>query len=303
VECVTVRQGECADGAREYRTITGDDGRSRTVVQGYPTTTNLFEFQSDSGHPPQTKAKQTKTNQSLASVDDHDVLTDLAELKAMYAFTFGIRPGGPKCNVASWLRGKIQAAQYQVMDEHAHTSNQPEQTSTDKRTEQIMNDSRLADTLAINDQNFSARFTRAAKQENDLVSHQDGITLQDIYDHQEGNLHGGVLGLNKKVLDEQLRNSIRRQTRLQTKQQDSGVDGSEMEEIVTTREPVLKRRRIAKQAAHSTKRQRVSTGTLVMSKSANATPDATIRKLKDANAGSEHPIGDALSDNAGHRMG
>ena len=76
-----------------------------------------------------------------------------------------------------------------------------------------------------------------------------------------------------------------------------------MEEIVTTQEPVLKRRRIAKQAAHSTKRQRVSTGTLVMSKSANATPDATIRILKDANAGSEHPIGDALSDNAGHRMG
>jgi hypothetical protein len=98
----------------EYRTITNANGRSRTVTEGYPTTANLFEFSSDSDHPPQTTAEPKKANQNLASPDKHDLPTDLQELKARYAFTFGTLPRGPKSNVASWLSGQIQAAQYHV---------------------------------------------------------------------------------------------------------------------------------------------------------------------------------------------
>jgi hypothetical protein len=113
-------------------------------------------------------------------------------------------------------------------------SNKPEQPSNDKRTEQTISDARLADALAINDRDFSARITRATKQANDLVVNQDCI-----------------------------------------------MDGNQLEETVTTQEPVLKRRRIDKQAQHSPKRQRVSIGTLIMGASAKATPDITIRELKN----------------------
>jgi hypothetical protein len=155
--------------------ITNVNGRSRTLVEGCPTTPNLFEFQSDSDHPPQTTAEQKIANQSLASPDQHDLSTDLEELKARYAFTFGILPRGPQRNVASWLSGRIQAAQYHVMDENETTSNKPEQPGTDTLTEQIISDAHLADALSFSDQDFSTKITRATKQANDLVVNQDCI--------------------------------------------------------------------------------------------------------------------------------
>jgi hypothetical protein len=55
----------------EYRTITDVNGRSRTVVEGYPTTTNLFEFQSDSAPPNHAKTHQNTTN---AHPMDHETI-------------------------------------------------------------------------------------------------------------------------------------------------------------------------------------------------------------------------------------
>jgi hypothetical protein len=60
--------------------------------------------------------------------------------------------------------------------------------------------------------------------------------------------------------------------------------------MTTKQAPVLKRRSIAKQAAHATKRQRVSTGTIAMGEPASATHDIKIQELKDDyNEMVEHP--------------
>jgi hypothetical protein len=153
------------------RTITTADGRSRTAFQGYPTTPNSFDFSSASDHAPQTTAEPTTANQNLASPekanrnsaspDKNALLTEIQELRARYAFTFGMLPRGRQGNIASWLHGQIQAAQYQVIDENAAAGNKPEQPSAVTHTEQIIGDARLANTLATNDRVFSTIVTRA----------------------------------------------------------------------------------------------------------------------------------------------
>jgi hypothetical protein len=45
-------------------------------------------------------------------------LDELQDLKDLYTYTFGARPRGPRANIASWLHGQIQNAQFEIMDEN-----------------------------------------------------------------------------------------------------------------------------------------------------------------------------------------
>ena len=65
---------------------------------------------------PLTSSQITQTRRSESPVE-HTILDELQDLKDLYTYTFGTRPRGPRANIASWLHGQIQNAQFEIMDE------------------------------------------------------------------------------------------------------------------------------------------------------------------------------------------
>jgi hypothetical protein len=102
--------------------------------------------------PPLTNKKRRSE-----SSDEHTLLDELQDLRDLYTFTYGARPRGPRGNIASWLHGRIQVAQFDIMDDNAAPGNQSEYTEC------------MSNTLAYDDNVCPTIVTRAAQQVIDLT--------------------------------------------------------------------------------------------------------------------------------------
>jgi hypothetical protein len=273
----------------EYRIITNVDGRSRTVVDGHPTTPNLFDCQSDSNHSPQAKAEQKNANQ-MASPDKHDLsanklpldvvanasitkshltslgtceeAADVQDLQITYLLTFDKAPEGPHCEDATWLEAQILRAHRDVLKTGAGAG---------KRTDQLISDERFAKTLADTDARTRARSTRSATHQANVIATSDGNLLQNLQQHQQGNPRGGILGLSTKGLSKGLRNSGRQLKRAQHSRRSGSSDLEDVD--------ITEKERRENSAAESADRQRRGPGTLHSSLSIIPVQKSSIRPV------------------------
>ena len=129
------------------QSVTTTDGKSRH---------NLLESYASS--LPSNQIAHTSTNKRRSESPHEHSLLKLHDLKVLYTYAYGTQPRGPHANNASWLDGRILAAQFDAMDQNADPDCQSKHTEG------------MGNTFTNIDNNCSTIVTRAAQQEIDLTA-------------------------------------------------------------------------------------------------------------------------------------